>query len=73
MPNPPIGPFVPTAVLIRFEDGSESFTVPPRATLSYISEQIHGLSRWHEGRAISIDLHFKASEADNKGSTRPYR
>ena len=59
-------PFVPTDVLIRFEDGSELVTVPRGATLAYISETLNRLSLWHCGKALSIDVHFQAS--DESGS-----
>jgi hypothetical protein len=67
------GPFVPTNVLIRFEDGLESFTVPPSATLAFISERLHRVSRWHEGKALSIDLHFQAAELASQGHEAPSR
>ena len=53
--------FIPTDVLIRFEDGSELVTVPHGATLAYISETLSRLSLWHCGKALSIDVHFQAS------------
>ena len=53
--------FIPTDVLIRFEDGSELVTVPRGATLAYISETLSRLSLWHCGKALSIDVHFQAS------------
>ena len=54
--------FIPTDVLIRFEDGSELVTVPRGATLDYISETLNRLSLWHCGKALSVDLHFQASD-----------
>ena len=53
--------FIPTDVLIRFEDGSELVTVPRGATLADISETLNRLSLWHCGKALSIDVHFQAS------------
>ncbi len=55
--------FIPTDVLIRFEDGSELVTVPHGATLAYISETLNRLSLWHCGEALSIDVHFQDRKA----------
>ena len=52
--------FIATNVMIRFEDGSESFSVPSGATLSDISEKMDRIAMWHEGRPISIDVRFAA-------------
>jgi hypothetical protein len=54
--------FIPTNVLIRFEDGSELVTVPRGATLDYISKTLNRLSLWHCGKALSVDVHFQASD-----------
>jgi hypothetical protein len=52
--------FVATNVMIRFEDGSESFHVPPGSTVADISEYLDKISRRHGGRPLSIDIRFKA-------------
>jgi hypothetical protein len=52
--------FIATNVMIRFEDGSESFHVPPGSAVAYISENLDRISKRHEGRPLSIDIRFKA-------------
>jgi hypothetical protein len=54
--------FVATNVMIRFEDGSESFYVPPGSTVADISENLDRISKRHGGRPLSIDIRFKALE-----------
>ena len=54
--------FIPTDVLIRFEDGAELVTVPRGATLAYISETLSRLSLSHCGKALSVDVHFQVPD-----------
>jgi hypothetical protein len=63
--------FIATNVLIRFEDGSESFCVPCGSTLADISEKLDRIGQRHEGRTISIDVRFKAPEESSSGAP-PY-
>ena len=65
--------FIPTNVLIRFEDGSELVTVPRGATLAYISEALSRLSLWHCGKALSIDVHFQASDKSGRRYAPSFR
>ena len=65
--------FIPTDVLIRFEDGSELVTVPRGATLAYISETLSRLSLWHCGKARSIDVHFQASDESGRRYAPSFR
>ena len=58
--------FIPTDVLIRFEDGSELVSVPRGVTLDYISETLNRLSLWHYGKALSVDVHFQASDESGR-------
>jgi hypothetical protein len=52
--------FIPTNVLIEFED--VSFRVPRGATFADISENLDRIGMWHQGQPISIDMRFKALE-----------
>ena len=54
--------FIATNVMIRFEDGSESFYVPPGSTVADISENLDKISKRRGGRPLSIDIRFKALE-----------
>jgi hypothetical protein len=65
--------FIPTNVLIRFEDGSELVTVPRGATLAYISETLSWLSLWRCGKALSIDVHFQASDESGRRYASSFR
>jgi hypothetical protein len=59
--------FIATNVMIRFEDGSESFHVPPGSTVTDISENLDRISKRHEGRPLCIDIRFKALERVRRG------
>ena len=54
---------VATHVMIRFEDGSESFHVLPGSTVTDISEDLDRISNRHEGRPLFIDIRFKVLES----------
>jgi hypothetical protein len=55
--------FIATNVMIRFEDGLESFRVQRGSTLGDISENLDQIGKRHKGRPLSIDITFKASES----------
>jgi hypothetical protein len=63
---------IATNVLIRFEDGSESFPVRRGATLADISENLDRIGGWHEGQPISIEVRFKAPEDNGRRSARSF-
>jgi hypothetical protein len=65
--------FIPTDVLIRFEDGSELVTVPHGATLAYISETLNRVSLWHCGKALSVDIHFQVPNQSGRRHAPSYR
>ena len=65
--------FIPTDVLIRFEDGSELVTVPRDATLAYISETLSRLSLWHCGKALSVDVHFQVPDQSGRRHDPSFR
>jgi hypothetical protein len=60
-------------VLIRFEDGSELVSVPRGATLAYISETLSWLGLWHCGKALSVDVHFQASDESGRRYAPSFR
>jgi hypothetical protein len=62
--------FIPTNVLIEFEDGPVSFRVSREATLADISENLDKIARWHRGEPISINVRFKAPNHDDSGRDR---
>jgi hypothetical protein len=64
--------FIATNVMIKFEDGSESFRVQRGSTLADISEKLDQIGKRHKGRPLSIDIRFKASESmrNNSASMR---
>jgi hypothetical protein len=64
--------FIPTNVLIEFEDGSVSLRIPREATLADISENLDKIARWHRGEPLSIDVCFKAANDRNSGRGRAH-
>ncbi len=64
--------FIPTNVLIEFEDGPVSFRVSREATLADISENLDKIARWHRGEPISINVRFKAPNHDDSGRDRTH-
>jgi hypothetical protein len=51
--------FIATNVMIRFEDGLESFPVPPGSTLADISESLDRVGERHKGQPLCIDIRFR--------------
>ncbi len=62
--------FVATKVLIQFEDGPLSLSIPRGATLGDVSEKLHNICKWHRGGALSIDVRFGAANARGRAATR---
>ena len=52
--------FIATNVLVKFEDGSESYCVSRGVTLEDIAEYVDRSGRWHEGQPVSVYVRFKA-------------
>ncbi len=65
--------FVATKVLIEFEDGPLSLSVPHGATLGDISEKLHNICKWHRGEALSIDVRFGAENGSGRIPSYPPR
>jgi hypothetical protein len=63
--------FVATKVLIQFEDGPLSLSIPSGATLGDVSEKLHNICKWHRGGALSIDVRFGAANGSGHSSARP--
>ena len=63
--------FIPTNVLIAFEDGSVAFRVPRGATVADITENLDRIGIWHQGPPISIYVRFKSSEDKSYGEKSP--
>ena len=51
--------FVPTNVVMKFEDGSVSFCLPEGVTFADISKNLDKVGQWHRGKLVSIDVRFK--------------
>ncbi len=49
---------IATKVLIKFEDGPVSFTIPLGATLADVSEKFAKIGRWHKGCPPFVDVRF---------------
>jgi hypothetical protein len=64
--------FIATHVLIRFDDGSVFFCVPPGATVAAISENLQRIGDWHKGQPISIDVRFKAQKNSGCDGASPF-
>jgi len=65
--------FVATKVLIEFEDGPMSLSIPRGATLGDISEKLHNICKWHRGAALSIDVRFGATNGSGRIPSYPPR
>ncbi len=59
--------FIPADVLVRFEDGTVSLSVPLGATLADITESLDSIGKWHKGQPLSIDVRFKTWESARAG------
>jgi hypothetical protein len=59
--------FMAANVLVKFEDGPVSFSIPHAATLADISEYLDSIGKWHTGKPLSIDVRFKALKENRSG------
>jgi hypothetical protein len=65
--------FIATNVMIRFEDGSESFCVRRGSSLADISENLDRIAGRHDGRPLFIDIRFKAPHENDESEPLSFR
>ena len=63
---------IATNVLLKFEDGSVSFTIPLGATFADISENSEKIAMWHRGEPLSIDVRFQARRDNGRRRARAH-
>lgn len=63
---------IATNVLLKFEDGSVSFSIPLGATFADISEYSEKIAMWHRGEPLSIDVRFQARRDNGRRRARAH-